>query len=139
MVRLLEVQRHDLAVPLDERWLEIRGWLKQSAGTTSTELRVPKPIRKDLAALVECRNKVVHESYRTYVVARDNRGQRAVDEWSAWFGAQTDKLGPAYNAVTSLTTALRAESLDDEGLIRVWREWAPEPVRVFTWPDVSSP
>jgi hypothetical protein len=30
MAKLLEAQRQDMAVPLGERWDEIRGWLRQT-------------------------------------------------------------------------------------------------------------
>jgi dolichyl-phosphate-mannose--protein O-mannosyl transferase len=69
LVKLLEVQRQDTAMPLDERWPEIRKWLKASAGKTSGKLAVPGAIRKDLIALVECRNRVVHDAYRAYQAA----------------------------------------------------------------------
>ena len=75
MVKLLEAQRQDMAIPLDERWPEIRTWLKASAGRTSGKLDVPEPIRKDLLAVVECRNVVAHHAYRTYLTARENRRQ----------------------------------------------------------------
>ena len=55
----------------------------------------PKPIREDLVAVVECRNVVAHHAYRTYLVARRNRGDRAIDEWVSWFDEQINKLGPA--------------------------------------------
>jgi hypothetical protein len=138
MVKMREAQQHDLNLPLEERWVEIAKWLKESAGTTSGRLEVPKPIRKDLIALVESRNAVAHHAYRSYVAARGNRGDRAVEEWAAWFEAQVEKLGPAYNAVMSIALALRDETLDDEGLLRVWRESIPEPVEPVSFPSPAA-
>ena len=88
----------------------------------------------DLIELVESRNAVAHHSYRAYLAARGNRGDRAVEEWAAWFNTQIGKLGPAYNAVTSIALLLREETLDDEGLLRVWRESIPAPVEPLSFP-----
>jgi hypothetical protein len=138
MLKMLEAQQHDLDVPLDERWAEIRDWLRESAGTTSGRLQVPKPIRNDLSAVVEARNRVAHDCYRMYFTARGNRGDRAVAEWGDWFVTQTKKFGKAYNGVISITLALREGELDEEGLVRVWREWVPDPVEPMVFPSVAA-
>jgi hypothetical protein len=139
MLKMLEAQQHDLDVPLDERWVEIRDWLRESAGTTSGRLRGPKPIRNDLSAAVEARNRVAHDSYRMYVTARGNRGDRAVAEWGDWFVTQTKKFGKAYNGLISITRALREGELDDAGLVRLWRQWVPDPVEPMAFPSVAAP
>jgi hypothetical protein len=138
MLKMLEAQKHDLDVPLDQRWAEIWKWLKESAGTTSGRLRVPKPIRKDLSAVVEARNRVAHDSYRMYTTARGNRGDHTVAEWGDWFATQTKKFGDAYNGVMSITMALREGELDDEGLIGVWRSWVRDPVEPMSFPPVAA-
>jgi hypothetical protein len=88
--------------------------------------------------VVECRNIVAHHAYRTYLTARENRGNRAVDEWISWFDEQIEKLGPAYNGVMAIVIALRDEALDDEGLVKVWRNWIPEPVGPAFVPTISQ-
>jgi hypothetical protein len=138
MLKMLEAQQHNLDVPLDERWAEIREWLGESAGRTSGRLRVPRPIRQDLSAVVEARNRVAHDSYRMYVTARGNRGDRAVAEWGDWFVTQTEEFGKAYNGVMSITVALRESELDDEGLIGVWRMWVPDSIEPMSFPAVTA-
>jgi hypothetical protein len=73
-----------------------------------------------------------------YVTARGNRGDRAVAEWGDWFVTQTKKFGKAYNGVISITLALREGELDEEGLVRVWREWVPDPVEPMVFPSVAA-
>jgi hypothetical protein len=46
----------------------------------------------------------------------------------------TKKLGTAYNGVISITQELRKGKLDDEGLVRVWREWVPNTVEPISFP-----
>jgi hypothetical protein len=139
MAKLLEVQRHDPAVPLDERWPEITTWLTAGGRENTRRARLPRAIKQDLRAVVEARNAVAHVAYCAYVTGRGNRGDCAVDEWSTWLGDQTDKLGPAYNGVMSIVAALREEGLDEEGLLRSWRTWIPAPIEPLSYPAVASP
>jgi hypothetical protein len=138
MVKLLEVQRHDLAVPLEPRWAEISQWLMAPAGTTSRRPNIPERIRADLKAIVDCRNSVAHASYRGYVAAREKRGARAVDAWTEWFDEQISKLGVAYNGVMSITAAVRDGSLNDDALTRERRKWVTEPVAPLSFPPTAA-
>ena len=38
----------------------------------------------------------------------------------------------------SIVIALRDEALDDEGLVKVWRNWIPEPVDPVFVPTISQ-
>jgi hypothetical protein len=94
MVKLLEAQHYDVERPLDERWDEISGWLKLTAGRLAGKLGVPSSVAQDLRALVQRRNRVAHESWTDYVTARGAaQGDAAAEDWAQWLATQAALLG----------------------------------------------
>jgi len=140
MLKLLEVQRHDLSVPLDERWTEIERWLTTfTAGRMAKELRVPEALAADLRAVVDRRNVVTHHSYRFYVARREKVGDRAVEEYTDWFDEQAATLGYAYNGLMAIVSARRDDSAtDDEAVLELWRESVPAPVEGMSIPGQAQ-
>jgi hypothetical protein len=131
MLKLVEAQRHDLAVPLDDRWDEIVKWLtKWTAGQAANELRVPKEIAADLHAIVGGRNHIVHRAWWLYIGRRAKVGDRAVTEYTDWLVAQAQLMGHAYNGVMTIHGRVTedADSPDDAALIALWRGCVPDEV-----------
>jgi hypothetical protein len=133
MVRLLEAQRHDLAVPLDDRWDEISKWLRLTAGQLKDHLRVPEVVAKDLKALVGRRNDVAHHAWVRYVAARGiQTTDTAPEDWVEWLAEQARLLGVAYNALVELTAMLRNdERVEDADVESLWRRHVDRPVEAL--------
>lgn len=132
MVKLLEAQRHDLDVPLSERWDEINGWLKNTAGQLATLLGLPPSIAADLQILVKSRNVIAHESWTGYIAAREKaQGDSASADWQEWLTEQASVLGRAYNGVMRLAQRTRDASpnrLHPAEAEHIWREHVPAPL-----------
>src|SRR5215212_8695481 len=61
LLKLLEAQRFDADVAVEERWPTILAWLTRlTAGKAARMLCVPEPLAADLSALVKRRDFVVH-------------------------------------------------------------------------------
>ena len=139
LLKLLEAQRFDLDADPDERWHQIFHWLtKYTARRAANKLRVPEEVAADLGRLVTGRDFLVHHSYRFYLSARGTRGDVVVREYLDWFHGLSAALGYGYNGLLSIVAALQERTdsaLDDEALMRLWREHVPEPVPGFTPPD----
>jgi hypothetical protein len=131
MLKVLEAQRHDLTVPLDERWSEVERWLRLTAGAAARELRLPEAVVADLKAVVARRNLVVHHAYRFYFVTREKRGDGAVEDYLAWFDDQARMLGGAYNGliwIAEMVSKTPETPPDDEAVLTLWRRAMPTPV-----------
>src|SRR4051812_27021644 len=76
MVRLLEQQRQDTSLPLDDRWDEIRAWLGMTAGNHRKAPDVPDHVAADLQAAIGRRNRVAHDAWMLYSVP-PNRDESA--------------------------------------------------------------
>jgi hypothetical protein len=105
MVRLLEHQRQDVSLPLDDRWEEISGWLDLPAGRLRKELGVPDALALDLEAAVGRRNRVAHSGWMLYSVA-ENRPDSA-DLWVPWLHGEAVMLMQVRRGLAHLTTWLR--------------------------------
>jgi hypothetical protein len=75
---VVEAQRHDLAVPVDDRWSEIPPWLDLTAGRAAKRLHVREEIAADLRQLVARRTVVAHKAWILYVGQREKYGDRAI-------------------------------------------------------------
>jgi 23S rRNA G2069 N7-methylase RlmK/C1962 C5-methylase RlmI len=132
LLKLLEVQRHDLTQPLDKRWPEIERWLtKKTAGSAANELRVPELIASDLAQAVAGRNLVVHHAWRLYLAAGERHGDAAADLYTDWLELQAKLLGQSYNGLMKLTEAARSSApttLTAYAMRTTWREHVRAPV-----------
>jgi hypothetical protein len=142
MLKLVEVQRHDTTVPLDERWPEVEKWLtKWTAGTIARELSVPDEMAADVKEAVARRNVVAHQSYTFYFVAREKRGDRAVEEYRNWLDEQARVLGRAYNGLIRVLNALKGSPtpLPTSAVFEIWREDVPAAFDPFTIPGPQGP
>jgi hypothetical protein len=141
MLKLVEAQRHDLSLPLDDRWVEIEKWLtKWTAGHAADELRVPNEIAADLHAIVGGRNHVVHRAWWLYIGRRAKVGDRAVAEYTEWLVEQARLMGRAYNGVMTILGRLRedADPPDDAALIALWRTCVPDKVEDVLLPEQTA-
>jgi hypothetical protein len=141
LLKLLEVQRHDLDIPLKERWPEILEWLnKWTAGKAAKELHLPEAIAGDLVNLVRCRNVVTHHAWLYYLAHKERHGgQKTADEYTGWLDEQARYLGLAYDALMALVEFGRAGvpmDLKGEDAVPVWRYWLAEPVALADVPKV---
>jgi hypothetical protein len=108
------------------------------ARRAANKLRVPEEMATDLSRLVAGRDFLAHHSYRFYLSARGTRGDKVVREYLEWFHGLSAALGYGYNGLMSIVAALQEPAnseLDDEALLRLWREHVSEPVPGFTPPD----
>jgi hypothetical protein len=129
MLKLIEAQRHDVTVPLDDRWDDVKEWLKLPAGRAAGELGVPAPVAADLRAIVERRNLVAHHAWRFYIAAREKRGEAAADAHAAWLDDQARTMGFAYNGVMALVQRTRRDAnASDDALVRLWRRSVRAPI-----------
>jgi hypothetical protein len=141
ILKLIEAQRHDLSVPLDDRWDEVEKWLTTwTAGRAANELRVPEAVGADLRAIVRRRNLVAHHSWRFYLGWRGKVGDRAVAEYTDWFVEQARLMGLAYNGVMTILGRLRdsANPPEDADVIALWRGCVPDPVEDVSVPDQAA-
>jgi len=132
MTKLLEVQRHDLRVPLDERWHEIKKWLKLTAGQLRSELGLTSAISDDLRRLVDRRNQVVHQTWLAYQTSRGGTGgASAPADYVRWLEEQAELFGHAYNGLMALVEARRAHPSQAFADVAeaTWREHVPEPLK----------
>jgi hypothetical protein len=141
MLKLVEAQRNNLSVPLDDRWAEIQAWLtKWTAGRAADELRVPEEIASDLRAVVGGRNHVVHRAWWFYVGWRAKVGERAVAAYTEWLVEQAQLMGRAYNGVMTILGRVRedANPPEDAELVTLWRDCVPDPVKDVSVPDQAD-
>jgi hypothetical protein len=139
--KLLEVQQHDLNVPLEDRWPEILEWMtKWTAGRAAKELQLPEEVASDLVNLVAGRNQVVHNAWLIYVANKDLPGRdKAADESTAWLDEQARRLGLAHDALMALVDFGRAGlpmDLTGEEAVPTWRHFLTEPVGEVDPPKV---
>jgi heme A synthase len=131
MVKLLEAQQQDTRLPLDERWDEIATWLGLTAGQLRGKLGVPGTVAIDLKHAVDRRNRVAHQAWMLYSLARDR--QASADTWAPWLADEAAMLAQVTHGLARLTELVRAiresgAEVDPAELERVWRETVPEPV-----------
>lgn len=138
MLKLVETQRHDLAVPIDDRWAEVETWLtKWTAGKIAQEFHVPEEIAADLMTATKRRNVVAHHAWRFYIGARGKRGDAAISHYSDWLDGEARMMGHAYNGVMTIRNALAASAtpLPTETVLGLWRESLPQPIAEGTIPE----
>jgi hypothetical protein len=133
LLKLLEVQRHDLDLPLEERWPEVQKWLTSwTAGKAARELHLAEAIAADLVNVVKRRNFVTHHAWLFYLAYKERHGGgRAATAYIEWLDEQARYLGLAYDGLMALTEMGRAKlRLDLEGdeALPVWRYSVTEPV-----------
>ena len=94
MLKLVETQRHDPDVPLDDRWPEVETWLtKWKAGHVARQLSMPEEIATDLITAASRRNVIAHRAWPFYIGARGKRGDAAVADYSDWLDEEARMLG----------------------------------------------
>lgn len=139
LLKLLEVQRHDLTIPQDDRWPEIEKRLnRKTAGAAANDLKVSPVIAADLKETVARRNVVAHHAWRFYLTRRANRGDPAAADYVDWLREQAAVLGRAYNAVRAIDDAARQIAptpLDVTTMEARWRSRVKAPVQPFELPD----
>jgi hypothetical protein len=131
MVKLVEAQRQDTTLPLDERWNEISTWLGMTPGQLRDLLGVPDMVATDLKHAVDRRNRVAHDGWRLYSLGEDR--QASADTWAPWLDRERLMLARVTEGVADMTKLVkeaRANGCDvtPAELERVWRERVPEPV-----------
>ena len=131
MVRLLEQQRQDTSLPLDERWDEIFAWVRMTAGDRRKAPDVPDDVAADLAAAVGRRNRVVHDAWMIYSVPPNRKESAAT--LVPWLHGEATMLMQVRRGLARLTDLLRharasGAQVDDADVLRVWREYVPEPI-----------
>jgi hypothetical protein len=131
LVKLVEAQRQDLSLPLDERWAEISNWLGMPAGQLRSLLGVPGVVAEDVSAAIGRRNRVAHEAWLLYSVASDSRA--SADTWAPWLEEEAAMLQQVVHGLARLRDSVEelrtaGEGVDDAELVRVWREYVPEPI-----------
>src|SRR4051794_17819987 len=131
LVRLLEAQRQDLSLPLDDRWAEISDWLDMTAGQLRRIMGVPEPVAADLQAAVGRRNRVAHDAWMLYSAGEDSRA--SADTWARWLEEEAATLGQVVEGVARLRDRVKelrtsGGDLGGDELVRVWRRYVPNPV-----------
>lgn len=131
LVRLVEAQRQDLSLPLDDRWAEISSWLVVTAGTLQHLLGVPEVVASDLSAAIGRRNRVAHDAWMLYSAANDSR--TSADTWAPWLEAEAAVLQRVVHGLARVRDRVeqvrtRGDLVDDAELLRVWREYVPEAI-----------
>jgi hypothetical protein len=143
LLKLLEVQRHDLTLPLEERWAEIQRWMtRMTAGAAANELRLPEAIIAELKNAVERRNLVVHQVWSLYLIARRKRGDAAGRAYLPWLREQAAVLGRAYNGVLAINNAARQIAparLSYEITLARWRTRVAKPITAPELPPEALP
>ena len=129
LLKLLEAQRHDLEIPLEDRWAEIQTWLtKKTAGVAARDLKLPETVAADLKVVVAARNVVAHHVWRFYLAARERQGPDAAEVYVRWLDNQARILGTAYNATFALVERARAGILRQEQVEQAWRSHFEAPL-----------
>lgn len=129
LVKLVEAQRQDLSLPLDDRWAEISRWLDMTAGELRRLLAVPDVVANDVRAAIGRRNRVAHDVWIAYSVGNDSRA--SADTWAPWLEAEAAMLQHVVHGLARLRDRVeevraRGETVDETDLVRVWREHVPE-------------
>jgi hypothetical protein len=130
MVKLVEAQRQDLSLPLDDRWAEISRWLDMTAGQLQGLLGVPDVVASDVRAAVGRRNRVAHEAWLSYSAGES---KASADTWAPWLEAEAAMLQQVVHGLARLrdrVADIRANGgeVDDADLARVWRTHVPDPI-----------
>lgn len=131
MMKLLEQQRQDTSLPLDDRWGEISDWLDRTAGYLRQLLGVPADLARDLEAAVGRRNRVAHSAWMLYS-AGTNR-QESADVWVPWLREEATMLmqvrrGLAHLAAQLSDTRADGPEVTDDDVMLLWREYVPSPI-----------
>jgi hypothetical protein len=131
LVKLVEAQRQDLSLPLDDRWAEIATWLGMTAGRLQRLLGVPEVVASDVRAAIGRRNRVAHDAWMLYSVASNSRA--SADTWAPWLEAEAAMLQQVVHGLARLRDCVeqlrtRGELVDDADLLRVWRNYVPEAI-----------
>lgn len=131
LVKLVEAQRQELALPLDDRWDEISKWLGMTAGQLQPLLGVPDVVATDLRAAIGRRNRVAHDAWMLYSVAADSTGSAEV--WGPWLESEAAMLQQVVHGISCLrdhVAQVRSNGSRprDEDLGRVWRSHIPVPI-----------
>jgi hypothetical protein len=131
LVKLVEVQRQDLSLPLDDRWAEISTWLGMTAGRLQRLLGVPDVVASDESAAIGRRNRVAHDAWMHYSVASDSRASAAL--WGPWLEAEAAMLQQLVRGLARLRDFVEqqrtlGEQAEDADLLRVWRKHVPEAI-----------
>ena len=134
MVRLLEQQRQDTSLPLVDRWDEIRGWLRMTAGQLRDLLGVPNAMAADLQATVGKRNRVAHDAWMLYTataIREATTREESALAWVPWLERETTMLMQVRRGLAHVAQLLRevrasGSQIDDADVLRVWREYVPE-------------
>jgi hypothetical protein len=135
IVKVIEAQRHDLTVPVDDRWSEIEGWLELPAGRAAKRLHLHEEITADLKQLVERRNVVAHKAWVLYFGQREKYGDRAIQVYAEWLERQAQALGYAYNALMEIMTLLHERyDLSGDEMLEIWRRHFPTALGLFDVP-----
>lgn len=127
MARIMEVQHQDLSIPFDDRWDEIMGWVRKTAGHLKDRLGVPTEVADDLSAAVGRRNRIAHEAWITYSLGESHD---SADDWAEWFEQEASMLGEVVRGLAALREHILRfrQQGDDTALIRVWRDHVPNAV-----------
>ena len=104
LVKLVEVQRKDLSLPLDDRWAEISTWLGMTAGRLQPLLGVPEVVASEVRAAIGRRNRAAHEAWMLYSVASDSRA--SADTWVPWLEAEAAMLQQVVHGLARLRERL---------------------------------
>jgi hypothetical protein len=100
LVKLVEAQRQDLSLPLDDRWAEISSWLGITAGQLQPLLGVPDVVASDVRAAIGRRNRVAHDAWMLYSVASDSRA--SANAWAPWLEAEAAMLQQVVHGLARL-------------------------------------
>jgi hypothetical protein len=131
LVKLVEAQRQDLSLPLDDRWAEISKWLGMTAGELQPLLGVPDVVASDVRAAIGRRNRVAHDAWMLYSVASDSRA--SADTWAPWLEAEAAMLQQVVHGLARLRDCVeqvhgRRKQVEHADLVAVWRKYVPDPI-----------
>jgi len=102
-----------------------------TAGQLQRLLGVPEIVASDVGAAVGRRNRVAHDAWTLYSVAND--GRASADTWAPWLEAEAAMLQQVVHGLARLRDRVvqareRGEQVQDADLVRVWRDYVPEPI-----------
>jgi hypothetical protein len=129
LVKMVEAQRQDLSLPLDERWAEISKWIDMTAGELRRLLAVPEVVATDVRSATGRRNRIAHDVWLTYSVGNDTRA--SADIWAPWLDREAAMLQHVAHGLMHLRDYIAevrtgGAEPDEDDLIRVWRQYVPE-------------
>lgn len=131
LVKLVEAQRQDVSLPLDDRWAEISKWLDMTAGQLQPLLGVPEVVASDVRAAIGRRNRVAHDAWMLYSLASDSRA--SADTWAPWLEGEAAMLQQVVHGLARLRDCVeqvrgRRKQVEHADLVGVWRSYVPDPI-----------